>query len=197
MSNSIKFLTLIIFIVAIWTVNSFLLPRISTETKNINIAKNELAVKQSFNDGSPANISKSVNEFVPKQFNKNELVNLIDRFAIESNINISSLDVQVDTSNRPSANLELEEESGSNLSTPQIEEDSVPAKSNTLKSVNISISISGNKSSIDLFLSKLVESKQYIDIQDISLSFITDSESEVVSQTVESTITAKAYYINL
>lgn len=197
MSNSIKFLTLIIFIVAIWTVNSFLLPRISTETKNINIAKNELAVKQAFNDSSPANISKSVNEFVPKQFNKNELVNLIDRFAIESNINISSLDVQVGTSNRPSANLELEEESGSNLSTPQIEEDSVPAKSNTLKSVNISISISGNKSSIDLFLSKLVESKQYIDIQDISLSFITDSESEVVSQKVESTITAKAYYINL
>jgi len=197
MSNSIKFIILIIFIVAIWTVNSFLLPRITTETKSINNAKNELAVKKAFDSSSPANISKSVNEFVPKQFNKNELVNLIDRFAIESNINISSLDVQVDTSNRPSANLELEEESGSNVSIPQSEGDSASAKSNTLKSINISISISGKKSSIDSFLSKLVGSKQYIDIQDISLSFSTDSESETVSEKVESTITAKAYYIKL
>lgn len=189
MSNSIKFLTLTIFICAIWTVNSFLLPRISSETESINTAKNELAIKQAFNDGSPANIFKSVNEFVPKQFNKNELVNLIDRFAIESNINISTLDVQTDTSNRPSAKVELEEKSGSNLSTPQIEVDSAPTKSNTLKSVNIRMSISGNKSSIYLFISKLVESKQYIDI--FSLSF------NDVSQKVESTIIAKAYYIKL
>jgi hypothetical protein len=197
MSNSIKFLALIIFIVAIWTVNSFLLPRVSTETKNINIAKNELAIKQSFNDASPANISRSVNEFIPKQFNKNELVNLIDRFAIESNINISSLDVQIDTSNRPSPNLELEEESGSNVSNTQTEEDTAPVKSNTLKGVDINIDISGNKSSIDLFLSKLVSSKQYIDIQDINISFSNDSGSETLSQTIKSSIKAKAYYINL
>ncbi|NBP56180.1 hypothetical protein EBU71_06545 [bacterium] len=184
MSNPTKFLALTIFIVAIWTVNLFLLPRITTETKSINNAKNELAVKKAFDDSSPANIAKSVNAFVPKQFDKNKLFNLIDGLAKESGISISSLDIQIDAPNRPS-------------STPTMETDSAPSKSNTLKSINISISISGQKSSIDSFLSKLVGSKQYIDIQDISFSFNTDSESEIVTEKVESTIIAKTYYIQL
>lgn len=195
MSNSIKFLTLIIFIVSIWTVNSFLLPRISTETKNINIAKNELAVKQAFNDASPADISQSVNEFVLKKFDKNQLINSIDALAKKSGISISTVDVQINNSNRLVDNLDLDnEEEAGEVSSSQT--NVVATKSNTLKSVSLNINIKGSKISADSFLSELVNSKQYIDIQNISFSYSFDSNL-ITSQTVESTIVATIYYVNL
>lgn len=194
MSNLTKLLSLAIFIVAIWSVNSFILPRVSNDTNNININKQQLLVKQSFSDSSPANLSKSVNEFVIKKFDKNELVNLIDILSRQSGIKISNLNVQANIANISANRSNLEEDSpDTDSSIPAL--DAIPTKSNTLKSVDLSINIRGNKASIDLFLSKLVESKQYIDIQDISLSF--NSDSTLVSPVIDSIITAKLYYINL
>jgi len=194
MSNLTKLLSLAIFIVAIWSVNSFLLPRVSNDTNNINIDKQQLLVKQSFSDSSPANLSKSVNEFVIKKFDKNELVNLIDILSRQSGIKISNLNVQANSANISANISNLEEDSpDTDSSIPALS--TIPTKSNTLKSVDLSINISGNKSSIDLFLSKLVESKQYIDIQDINLDF--SSDSTLASPVIDSIITAKLYYINL
>ena len=194
MSNLTKLLSLAIFIVAIWSVNSFLSPRVSNETDNINIDKQQLLVKQSFSDSSPANLSKSVNEFVLKKFDKNELVNLIDILSQQSGIKISNLNVQAGSANISANRSNLEEDlPDTDSSIPAL--DAIPTKSNTLKSVDLSINISGNKASIDSFLSKLVESKQYIDIQDISLSF--SSDSTLSSPIIDSIITAKLYYINL
>lgn len=194
MSNLTKLLSLAIFIVAIWSVNSFLSPRVSNETDNINIDKQQLLVKQSFSDSSPANLSKSVNEFVLKKFDKNELVNLIDILSQQSGIKISNLNVQAGSANISTNRSNLEEDlPDTDSSIPAL--DAIPTKSNTLKSVDLSINISGNKASIDSFLSKLVESKQYIDIQDISLSF--SSDSTLSSPIIDSIITAKLYYINL
>lgn len=194
MSNLTKLLSLAIFIVAIWSVNSFLSPRVSNETDNINIDKQQLLVKQSFSDSSPANLSKSVNEFVLKKFDKNELVNLIDILSQQSGIKISNLNVQAGSANISANRSNLEEDlPDTDLSIPAL--DAIPTKSNTLKSVDLSINIRGNKASIDSFLSKLVEAKQYIDIQDISLSF--SSDSTLSSPIIDSIITAKLYYINL
>jgi len=193
MSNSIKFLSIIIFTVGIWSINSFLSPILSAEIKNINTLKKELSVKQSFSDGAPANLKKNVNEFVLEKFDKNQLVNLVDSFSKQSAVEISSLDIQVD---KPDKNVSNADNLDSNISL-STDTNSTVNKSNTLKSVKIVLNINGNKMSIDSFLSKLVKSKQYIDIQDISLSFIDNPNSVSGSKSVQSTIIAKVYYINL
>lgn len=193
MSNSIKFLSIIIFTVGIWSINSFLSPILSAEIKNINTLKKELSVKQSFSDGAPANLKKNVNEFVLEKFDKNQLVNLVDSFSKQSAVEISSLDIQVD---KPDKNVSNADNLDSNTSL-STDTNSTVNKSNTLKSVKMVLNINGNKMSIDSFLSKLVKSKQYIDIQDISLSFIDSPNSVSESKSAQSTIIAKVYYINL
>jgi hypothetical protein len=193
MSNSIKFLSIIIFTVGIWSINSFLSPILSAEIKNINTLKKELSVKQSFSDGAPANLKKNVNEFVLEKFDKNQLVNLVDSFSKQSAVEISSLDIQVD---KPDKNVSNADNLDSNTSL-STDTNSTVNKSNTLKSVKMVLNINGNKMSIDSFLSKLVKSKQYIDIQDISLSFIDSPNSVSGSKSAQSTIIAKVYYINL
>jgi hypothetical protein len=195
MSNAIKFLLLTIFIVAIWSVNSFLLPKVSNETKNINIAKRELSVKQSFNDSFPVDLSTSANEFVLKRFDKNQLVNNIDSLAQKSGIRISTLDIQINNSNSLVENSDSDSELiDEDLSLSQT--NVITTKTNTLKSVSLNINIKGNKISLDSFLSELVNSKQYIDIQNINFSYSLDSDF-IVSQEVESTIVATIYYVNL
>lgn len=196
MSNPIKFLALTIFIVSIWTVNSFLLSRVTTGTENISSSKNELTIKQSFNEASPANLSKSINEFIVKDFDKNKLVNLIDSFAQQSGIKISNLDIKVDDTKKTEIVSDIKElDAESTVSELKLNES--PVKINTLKIINLSISFSGDKNSIDLFLSKLSESKQYLDVQDISFSFNDNTNSTTLSSNIKSTITANVYYINL
>ncbi len=195
MSNAIKFLLLTIFIVAIWSVNLFLLPKVSNETKNINIAKRELSVKQSFNDSFPVNLSTSANEFVLKRFDKNQLVNNIDSLAQKSGISISTLDIQINNPSRLVENSDSDSElMDEDLSLSQT--NVITTKTNTLKSISLNINIKGNKISVDSFLSELVNSRQYIDIQSINFSYSLDSDS-IASQVVESTIVATIYYVNL
>ncbi|MEX0597972.1 MAG: hypothetical protein WD512_15895 [Candidatus Paceibacterota bacterium] len=192
MSNLNKFLSLIIFAVAIWSVNSFLLPMVSADLESLDISKKELLLKQSFNDNSPADLSESINELVLKEFDKNKLIDLIAAFAQEANIDISSIDVQVDDTRALSTSLDTEAEVTDTEAISVLEEE---IKSNTLKSVNLNINIKGNKSSIDLFLSKLADSKQYIDIQSINISF--DQTEDNATQSLDATIIAKIYYEKL
>jgi hypothetical protein len=194
MSNLAKFLSLIVFVVAIWSVNSFLLPRVKSDISLLSKSKKELAIKQSFNENSPANLSKSMNEFVLKEFDKNQVINLIEKFANESGIVVSSLDIQAvgKTSSGSVINDESLDKSdeASNLIL-----DEEPAITSTLKSVNLNLDIKGSKNSIDSFIDKLSNSKQYIDIQDINISF-NNSDKSVVTE-LNTTINAIIYYVKI
>jgi len=194
MSNLAKFLSLIVFVVAIWSVNSFLLPRVKSDISLLSKSKKELAIKQSFNENSPEKLSKSMNEFVLKEFDKNQVINLIEKFANESGIVVSSLDIQAvgKTSSGSVINDDFlsESDGASNLVT-----DEEPDISSTLKSVNLSLDIKGSKNAIDSFTSRLSNSKQYIDIQDINISFENSGESVVTE--LDTKINAIIYYIKL
>jgi len=194
MSNLIKFLSIIIFGVAIWSVNSFLSPRVESDISLLSKSKKELAIKQNFNDNSPEKLSKSMNEFVLEKFDKNQVINLIENFAKESGIVISALDIQAlgSTSSGSVINDDSlsESDGASNLVT-----DEEPDISSTLKSVNLSLDIKGSKNAIDSFTSRLSNSKQYIDIQDINISF--DNSGESVVTELDTKINAIIYYIKL
>lgn len=194
MSNLVKFLSLIIFGVAIWSVNSFLLTRVKSDISVLSKSKKELFIKQNFNENSPANLSKSMNEFVLKDFDKNQVINLIEKFSNESGIVISSLDIQA-VAKTASANIvnneSLDESAGASNLVPEEN----PVMSSTLKSVNVNLGIKGSKNSIDSFIDKLNNSKQYIDIQNININF--DNVGESIETELDTRINAIIYYVNL
>lgn len=194
MSNLAKFLSLIIFGVAIWSVNSFFLPRVKSDISVLSKSKKELFIKQNFSENSPANLSKSMNEFVLKEFDKNTVINLIEKFSNESGILISSLDIQAAV-NTPSASIVNDESLDERDVASNIGIDEEPVMSSTLKSVNLTLVIKGSKTSVDSFIDKLANSKQYIDIQDINIRFDTLGESVVTE--LDTTIKAIIYYVKL
>jgi hypothetical protein len=194
MSNLYKFLSLIIFIVAIWSVNSFLSTRVSNDLEILNKSKLELSLKQSFNDNSPADISKSMNEFVVKEFDKNQAINLIDSFAKFSGVQISTLDIQPNTQDSSisiSESADIDIDSSADSTTI----DSTVAQLNTLKKVNLSIEVTGTKPAIDSFVNQLSSSKQYIDIQNININFTSLGAGQ--SKDLNVTILAIIYYVKL
>jgi hypothetical protein len=193
MSNLFKFLSLVIFVSLVWIVNLILLPRVNSDLKILEDSKSELAVKKTFNDNSPETIYKSINAFVLQQFDKNQVINLIDSFALESNIDVLSLDITPSKSSNNSQEISLEENLDVAIDTLSMEEGA--SQSNTLKIVDFKIDIQGSKNSIDSFISKLVNSKQYIDIQNINTQFLDSSNAS--SNLIQSTIIAKIYYIKL
>jgi|LakMenE01Jun11ns_1017448.scaffolds.fasta_scaffold9890341_3 hypothetical protein len=190
MSNQIKLLSIIIFLIAIWLVNSNLLPMLSADLESIDKLKKELLLKQAFNDNNPEKLYKSSNEFVLDKYDKNKLINLIDSFTQESGVNISSLSIELGDTKKSAPTSNVEDE---NLDTSEILGGA--EKSNKLKIIDINIAISGNKSSVDSFLSKLADSKQYIDIQ--SVSGTTNLDVDGFSQKSNSSIRVKTYYVTL
>lgn len=194
MSNLIKILSLPIFIVSIWSVNSFFLPMVTKDLDIIDDAKKELLLKESFNASSPANLSQSINQFVSGKFDKNQIIDLIATFARDSGVEISSLDVQPDNSKETTPNANVSDDQ-SKTATPAIGDTKVNLV-NTLKSVKLNVSIKGNKNDINLFTSKLANSKQYMDIQSIDMTFNKSPLGGGV-QDISSIITAKIYYVTL
>ena len=198
MSNLNKLLSIVIFTVSIWSVNSFLYPRLSSGLKNLNISEQELKIKQAFNDNAPAKLSTSINDFVLPKFDRNDITNLIDRFAKDAGASIISIDIQVGGAINSQQNISSQDdnsESTSNSSSDALMTENVSAiKTNTLKVVDLNINIKGPKTSIDRFLSNLSSSKQYIDIQDISISIDND---EFGQQNMQLSIAAKTYYKKL
>lgn len=185
------------FVVSIWSVHTFLYNKFSEDSTSLQNSKKELLLKQAFNDNAPGDISKAIIEFVPAKFDKNEITNAIDKFAKESNVKIVSFDTQAGTIysiKDPNANSQNSSEDN-NVDTKQ--EDSSKTKiTNTLKAVDLSIKVKGDKKSFDAFLYKLANSKQYIDIQDINFSF--DMNGGYNPQYIsEAVINAKTYYKNL
>lgn len=198
MSNLNKLLSLVIFTVSIWSVNSFLYPRLSSGLKNLNISEQELKIKQAFNDNSPAKLSRSINDFVLPQFDRNDITNLIDRFAKDAGVSIVSIDIQVGGAINSQQNISSQDDNSESKSNSNLDvlmtENVTDIKTNTLKVVDLNINIKGPKTSIDRFLSNLSSSKQYIDIQDISISIDNNESSQ---QNIQLSITAQTYYKKL
>lgn len=194
MSNLIKFFLLLIFIVVIWSINSFLLPIVTKDVDTISQFKKELLFKQSFDSASPAKLSQSLDQFIPRKFDKTQIIDLIAVFAQESGVEISSLDVQAERLRASSSEVDVINNNvttdTTNISQQQL------SKSNTLKSVKLNISIKGNKNSIDIFISKLANSRPYIDIQSIDITFNKLLLGSGV-QDITSIITSNIYYITL
>ncbi|MEY2985994.1 MAG: hypothetical protein RJB24_223 [Candidatus Parcubacteria bacterium] len=198
MSNLNKLLSLVIFTVSIWSVNSFLYPRLSSGLKNLNISEQELKIKQAFNDNSPAKLSTSINDFVLPQFDRNDITNLIDRFAKDAGVSIVSIDIQVGGAINSQQNISSQDDNSESKSNSNLDvlmtENVTDIKTNTLKVVDLNINIKGPKTSIDRFLSNLSSSKQYIDIQDISISIDNNESSQ---QNIQLSIAAQTYYKKL
>ena len=169
MKNYINILSLIVFVISIWTVNTTFSPTIDSTVSKIKESRKDLALKQSFAEQSNlADLSKSIDSFVPEKLDKGLLINLMAKFAQESFVEIKSLDIQ-GVEKRISNNSASDIDISNKNSTISIE-DSNTISTNTLKEINIDIDIQGNKQAIYKFCSQLYSSEQYMDI--LSINFV-------------------------
>jgi hypothetical protein len=185
-------LALLVFIVLVWGVNSFVAGMIDDNLNKITFLRKELILKESFNkQQSASRFSKSINEFVPDKLDKVAVTTYINGLLQDPSIKINSINIQEintkDNKNLLDDNKENKKDS--------IDENTT-IKSNTFKKAELNIKLVGNKLSLDKFLTRLVESKQYIDINSINFDFqpqTNSSEGNNISLSVLATI----YYKNL
>jgi hypothetical protein len=183
MKSYIQLLAPLIFIVSIWTINSFLEARLTSELKQLQESKKDLALKKSFaKQGSTVEFSQSIEEFVPIKFDKSKITNIVNTKALESSVKITKFDIQPsktepanDQSEKKDSNIEKE------------------ISFNKFKTAKLDISFAGDKSSIDIFLYRLVTNKPYIEILSYNLDFKSTNPS-MNNGDISGTITAQMYY---
>jgi hypothetical protein len=163
----------IIFVSLIWTITNFFSDFLTTKLSEVKELQKKTQITQSFADQkSPAELVKRLNEFTPESLDKAAVTTELTQFARESSIEISSISVDEkvvrtkDTNNLDTNNTSI----------------------NTLKSVNITLKITGGKREIYAFLQKITQSKRYIGINSVNLSFAKGLGG------VEGTISAIIYY---
>lgn len=173
----------IIFILLIATITGSYKDFLTAKFFVIKEMQEKEQITQSFaNQKSPEELSKRISEFTPDILDKSAITTEITQFARESNIEIFSISVD-DKITRTKTNT-IDDEGNATSSTGTNEGGMV----NTLKSVNISLNITGGKREIYAFLQKLTQSKRYIGINTVSLSFVKGLDN------VEGTINAITYY---
>lgn len=188
MKNYINILSLIVFVISIWTVNTTFSPTIDSTVSKIKESRKDLALKQSFAEQSNlADLSKSIDSFVPEKLDKGLLINLMAKFAQESFVEIKSLDIQ-GVEKRISNNSASDIDISNKNSTISIE-DSNTISTNTLKEINIDIDIQGNKQAIYKFCSQLYSSEQYMDI--LSINFVPIYNNIQLNSSTNNIISAK------
>jgi hypothetical protein len=163
----------IIFISLIWTITNFYSDFLTSQLSTVKELQTKLQIRQSFADQkSPEELAKRINEFIPVSLDRSAITNELTQFARESNIEISSISV---------------EEKGIRIKdTNSLEIDN--ASINTLNSVNIVLKITGGKREIYAFLQQLTQSKRYIEVSTINLSFVKGLGD------IDGTINAITYY---
>lgn len=183
---------LLIFIVCVWTINSLLFGFVDSDLDNINNLRKEISLKKSFSEqDSPEKLSKSINEFIPEKLDKVAVTNLITKLAQESFITINNIEIVEVKNNKVNKNIsEIEIKNNSK----SISDENL--KTNTLNQARLDIKLSGVKSSLDRFISKLSESNQYIDIDTIQLDLQSKS-SDSQSQDLNMNVVGIIYYKNL
>jgi uncharacterized protein YxeA len=187
MKNYIKILSLLIFIVSLWTVSSFFQDIVNRDVSKLKDLNKEFLLKESFSkQSSPSNLSKSISEFIPEKFDKSKLTDLIIKYTQESGVSIKNIDIK--TAKKSSSYQE-------NNLLDDLETDSQNIKNNTLNLIDLEFSFNGDKQSVDSLLDKMLKSKQYIDIKSINFNY--KNFANLNSNEVEGTIIATLYYINL
>jgi hypothetical protein len=196
MKNYIKILSLLLFIVTLWVFSFNLESRINTDLYNLRQLQKELFLKESFDkQNSPSKLYNSINEFVPEKLDKTKLTDSIVKFSKESGISIKNIDIKESRSEILNQDgLSYDESSKiSNFDTDSV-------NISTLKSIDLNIKFMGDKKSIDSFLSKLVQSKQFIDIHNISIKYNNNNNNNNFRQSagqMDGSVIAKLYYINI
>ena len=154
--NIFPILFCIIFISLIWTITNFYSDFLTNKLSELKELERKAKITQSFaNQKSPAELVKRINEFAPETLDKGAITNELTQFARESNIEISSISIDgklTKTQNTDSSNTDN-------------------TIINTLKSEGILLKITGGKREVYTFLQKLTQSKRYIMIDTVNLSF--------------------------
>jgi hypothetical protein len=146
----------IIFISLIWTITNFYSDILTSQLSAVKELQKKTQITQSFaNQKSPAELAKRLNEFIPETLDKGAITNELTQFARDANIEISSISVDGKVTT-------TQDTDSSNTDNTTI---------NTLRSESITLKIIGGKREIYTFLQKLTQSKRYIGINTISLSF--------------------------
>jgi hypothetical protein len=146
----------IIFISLIWTITNFYSDILTSQLSVVKELQKKTQITQSFaNQKSPAELAKRLNEFIPETLDKGAITNELTQFARDANIEISSISVDGKVAT-------TQDTDSSNTDNTTI---------NTLKSESITLKIIGGKREIYTFLQKLTQSKRYIGINTITLSF--------------------------
>jgi|GEM_PF-718478 hypothetical protein len=186
-------LALLVFLVLLWSVNLFVTGLLTDNLEDIKAMRKELFIKESFiSQGDTGKLSKSINDFVPEKLDKLSIINYVNQLTRDYSVKIVSIDVQeIDDRERLQFSLENE---GDNLnSSADASIQNTETKINTLKKAELIIQLKGNKQSLDKFLDKLVESRQYIDIKTINFDFKIKS-NDVNDQDISLNIIANIYY---
>jgi len=195
MKKYINILALIVFIVSIWTVNTFISTTIDSVTSNIENSRKDLVFKQSFAEQSDvSSLSKSIDSLVPEKLDKGLLIDLVAKFASESFVEIKSLDIQAVERKINNSSIDT---SKKNNNSP-IESNNISI--NTLKEININIDVQGNKQAIYNFCSKLSQSDQYMNILSIDLTPVANSNSQLntsANNIMSAKISISTYYKKL
>jgi hypothetical protein len=154
--NLFPILFCIIFISLIWTITNFYSDILTSQLSTLKELQKKTQITQSFaNQKSPAELAKRLNEFIPETLDKGAITNELTQFARDANIEISSISVDGKVAT-------TQDTDSSNTDNTTI---------NTLKSESITLKIIGGKREIYTFLQKLTQSKRYIGINTITLSF--------------------------
>lgn len=186
-------LALLVFLALLWSVNLFVTGLLTDNLEDIKAMRKELFIKESFiSQGDTGKLSKSINDFVPEKLDKLSIINYVNQLTRDYSVKIVSIDVQeIDDRERLQFSLENEGDNLNGSADASIQ--NTETKINTLKKAELVIQLKGNKQSLDKFLDKLVESRQYIDIKTINFDFKIKS-NDVNDRDISLNIIANIYY---
>lgn len=180
----LNLVALLILALIVWTVNGMFKDFLKTSVSEIESLKEELTLKQAFmSQGDPSVLSKKISDFAPNGLEKGKVTELVAQIANESSVSIVSVDIKearpVVVDPIDSENLDINSNSVDYIDTK--------TRQNTFKRAELIIKLSGNKGGMESFIKKLVDSSQYIDIQNISIDIVKGNGS----------IKSIIYYTNL
>jgi hypothetical protein len=173
--NLLPILFCIIFISLIWTITNFYSDSLTNKLSELKELQRKVKITQSFaNQKSPAELVKRINEFAPETLDKGVITSELTQFAREANIEISSISTDEKVTKEvgiemPSIPVPMNEKMTKVKNTNDLDANKVSI--NTFKSVKIILKITGDKREVYTFLQKLTQSKRYIVIDTVNLSF--------------------------
>lgn len=191
MKGYMQLLSLLIFIISIWTVNSFFVARLESDISKLNDSKKELALRRSFSKQiSLDRLSQNIQRFVPPNLNKGEITNSISKLAKDASVRITKFELQEDravTSSNSDVDIDNTAEADN------LDKKTEEIQFTKFKSVSIAIDVEGDKAAIDSFLYKLVTSELYIEIINYKVDF--KSQQTIMNGEIGATISVKSYYM--